>query len=396
MGPVATRTVQTRCTNWDAFGLVQIWEMLAHEDGRLSWEQVAAWNRMKSLCTFQAARLRNAALELASLWPPDASDAARLFQSVVLNMVGSLEEDATAAGVNANVLSRLTENVATARQQILHLMDQLQERQAEQQERQRDRIPGMPYGGLFASQRNELDKAARNVMQKADVDLAMAVADFRVSTPYLPPDSTKEEPGAAGDSGGSAGVAGFSGSTFPGVPSPPPPSIAHVPTPGVPPVSELTNERDEGGQPALTGSNASEGLHPSAGGPLATAHDPTSIGTAFTAQALSTPDVRTSPMIGPGGIIRPPQGTRPSDMTAPRPVPGRSSAPAGTSTGMMPPMVPPARSATGRSAVSPAKTRRRSSDSNDPWIPKGVPPVIEPVDDPITHDPGPGVIGIDR
>ena len=52
MGPVATRSVQTQCTNWDAYGLEQIWQMVEHEDGRISWDQVAAWNRMKSLCTF--------------------------------------------------------------------------------------------------------------------------------------------------------------------------------------------------------------------------------------------------------------------------------------------------------------------------------------------------------
>ena len=180
MGPVAARTVQTQCTNWNAYGLAQIWQMVEHEDGRISWDQVAAWNRMQSLCTFQAARLRNAALELANLWPPDGSDAARLFQAVVLNLASSLDEDAMAAGVNANALSRLTEKVATTRQEVAQLVDQLQARQAEQQERQRARIPGMPDGGLFDSQRTELDKAARRIMQEADVDAAVATAEFHI------------------------------------------------------------------------------------------------------------------------------------------------------------------------------------------------------------------------
>ena len=126
---------------------------------------------------------------------------------MVLNLASSLDEDAMAAGVNANALSRLTEKVATTRQEVAQLVDQLQARQAEQQERQRARIPGMPDGGLFDNQRTELDKAARRIMQEADVDAAMATADFRVSAPYLPPDATREETGAGSNSGGSAGVA---------------------------------------------------------------------------------------------------------------------------------------------------------------------------------------------
>ena len=36
-------------------------------------------------------------------------------------------------------------------------------------------------------------------------------------------------------------------------------------------------------------------------------------------------------------------------------------------------------------------------DPDDPWsVEHGVPPVLEPAEEPSFHDPGPGVIGIDR
>jgi hypothetical protein len=54
VGPVANRTVQTQCTNWNAYGLTHIWQMLEYETGRQSWDLVVAWNKMKGHCEHQA------------------------------------------------------------------------------------------------------------------------------------------------------------------------------------------------------------------------------------------------------------------------------------------------------------------------------------------------------
>jgi hypothetical protein len=41
--------------------------------------------------------------------------------------------------------------------------------------------------------------------------------------------------------------------------------------------------------------------------------------------------------------------------------------------------------------------RRANADPNDPWVVKqGGPAVLEPAPEPADHDPGPGVIGLDR
>jgi hypothetical protein len=49
-----------------------------------------------------------------------------------------------------------------------------------------------------------------------------------------------------------------------------------------------------------------------------------------------------------------------------------------------------------RGMDEPRRRGRKERDPYDPWaVDEGVPPVIEPGPEP-RHDPGPGVIGIDR
>ena len=51
----------------------------------------------------------------------------------------------------------------------------------------------------------------------------------------------------------------------------------------------------------------------------------------------------------------------------------------------------------GSYAVVAGGRRRRRSDPADPWpVPQGGPSILEAAQQPIEHDPGPGVIGIDR
>ena len=75
VGPRAQRHVQAQCTNWDLYGLTQIWQMVENENGHQSWDQVNAWNKMRSLCEHQATRLRDAASRLEAVWPTGRSEA---------------------------------------------------------------------------------------------------------------------------------------------------------------------------------------------------------------------------------------------------------------------------------------------------------------------------------
>jgi hypothetical protein len=119
-------------------------------------------------------------------------------------------------------------------------------------------------------------------------------------------------------------------------------------------------------------------------------------------------------VLAPGGTIGP-RASTPTAQTPSRTPTGHPSTSqvsgaasrAGTQ-GTMPmaPMVPPmsGRPGAGTSGLSPAgrpgRGKRRNTfhiDPDDPWsVPEGGPAVLEPLPEPTEHDPGPGVIGLDR
>lgn len=410
MGPVAARNVNTQCTNWEPYSLPQIWQMLEQETGQTSWAQVTAWGRMKSLCEVQARQLRTAADELAALWPPDKSEASRAYRNVVMILAKSLDDSANAAHANARALSALTSGISETRQKIASLVAQLKAREAEQAERERNRLPFWPDSGLIDVQRTELNRTARQIMHDADVIPATATADFRIPADYvglaIGPDAGKREPVAVGENNGDAGpFVGSASATRIPLPliTPPPPesAIPGMASRGLAPAVQdgndgRTGQRGEGtweGSPILGGAQQllSGGVAPSAPQPPTPAANASPWNPAFIRGG--------SAAVGPGGVI----GRGPVDPgNAPqsRSSSGVSSQPGAPS--VMPPMVAPpmGRMTSGHSGVSSAAIGRRGARTNDPrdqwFVQEGLPPVIEPRAEPTEHDPGPGVIGIDR
>jgi hypothetical protein len=410
MGPVAARAVNTQCTNWEPYSLPQIWQMLAQETGQTSWAQVTAWGRMKSLCQEQARQLRTAADELAALWPPEKSEASRAYRDVVMVLARSLDDSANAAHANARALSALTSGISETRQKIARLVEQLKAREAEQTARKRNRLPFLPDGGLIGVQRSELDRAARQVMHEADVIPATATADFRIPADYvgvaIGPDAGKRGPVAEGENNGDAGpFAGSASVTW--IPLPeimPPPRDSPIPGvafDGLDPVAQAGNDGQIGrhlegtwdGSPILDGAQH----HPSADVAASVPHPRTP---PATASPWNPADIRSgSAAVGPGGVIGlGPIGSGGAPQS--RPSSGVTSRPVASSA--MPSMVTPpmGRTTPGHTGVSGAAIGRRRLGTNDPrdqwFVQEGLPPVIEPRAEPTDHDPGPGVIGIDR
>jgi hypothetical protein len=102
---------------------------------------------------------------------------------------------------------------------------------------------------------------------------------------------------------------------------------------------------------------------------------------------------------------RPAPAVRAHGATPGAPTAAGTARPAGTAAMPLAPMIPPAgaRPAGGGGGVSPAGRsaipgrRRARPDPNDPWsVRQGGPAVLEPAPDPEHHDPGPGVIGLER
>jgi len=397
-GPTAPRTVHTQCMNWQPYTLPQIWQMLEHETGQTSWAQVTAWGRMKNLCEAQASQLRRALDELAALWPPEQSEASRAYRDVVLTMVQSLDDSANAAHANAKALSSLTIGISNTRQQIAHLVDELHTREAEQAQREQTRLPFWPDSGLIDTQRTELNREAQRVMEDADVIPATAAAEFRAPGRFgfsgiFPEQRTVFDPGAGSDAN-TPGVVRFGSVT-----SAPVPGGMSIPYPvfdAPPPTTANGGEfdREEPVPPVLSGT---EGSMPPPATIWLTPDPSPAAGTGRGGPgAVIYPGV-----IGPGGVINPPRSaaTEPSAIKRGSPAGTSRGAPSPSSSpGLIAPMAPPVghgNPSSGRSI--PIGGARRRVNGNEYWgVPQGRPGILEPPPEPPIHDPGPGVIGIDR
>ncbi len=179
-GGGAWRQVPTQCMNWHVYGLREIWHMLEPEDGRISRNQVQAWGLMRSLCEYQAHRLRDAWSSLADVWPPDGSRAATEFRGVVLAMARSLDESAAAAHENAKALSALTDGIADTRGKIADLVAEYNTIEAK---RRHPKVSAAAATELDR-QKAEIVEAARRTMRDADVIPATATEDFRIPPKY--------------------------------------------------------------------------------------------------------------------------------------------------------------------------------------------------------------------
>lgn len=391
--------------NWDQYRLAQIWEMVKNESTAVGERQAQAWTDTAELCEDQANQLERAAAQLAQTWVPTPGTAAEGFQQWLRRFTDSMRGSASAARTNSATISDITYQMAAAREKIARLMAQgNQYQQAEQTGTPRYTVPGrvpppaQPRGPNTPplGWRNTLDQQAREVMTHTEttvilqadrVQIPPKMADLgseRIDAP--PPIPAPTWPGqlvggqmfAHGESLASAAI------TAPMLPNDP----GHDPF-------------GEDSLPVLDGFNPG-----SLPGPVPTDHWPTpgSIRTTPIETVTGLVQTPAGPALAPGGMI----GVRqPSDS----PSSGQRSTTqphvTGTNTasrsGVMPPMVPPpvgARSGAGQSPIGGrggGVRRGKHHDPTDPWaVPEGGPAVLQPPTEPIEHDPGPGVIGLDR
>ena len=410
-------------TNWEQYGLADIWDMVKHEDGELSWRQVKAWWIMRELCDHHAKRLRVAAEDLAKRWPPERSPAASVFIQKLQSMAAVFTRAAEAATQNSMALRILTTSLWDTRSRVKALRETWRHYEHLEAERatvarryspvplpwmkDRDIIvmtqmdplrtmvnlagaPQFPFDW-----RQQLDKQARQLMTDSDrtaTDSRTTMRQPPVMEPRVDMAGTwppiRPGPPTRGSS------PHISIPTY----SPPPPRPGRSPwEDGV--LDGAGPSLGGGSQPTMSGGSHVPGLPPDVSG----------------SQAPASGGVMALP---PGGVIG--QRTSPTPgVLEPRPTGMRNPAP----TGFAPVASPIAggRAASGRSngfiappggviagrpngaatqppvAAGLGVRRRRQQDLDEPWtVHEGVAPVIEPKPEPTGHDPGPGVIGIDR
>ncbi|MEV4511843.1 hypothetical protein AB0K00_23095 [Dactylosporangium sp. NPDC049525] len=356
--------------------LPQLWQMVAADSPANTYLHLTTLRRQQAALETQRDRLRTLRDQLAEAWPPEKSEAATAFIQRVNDMIRAMSETANGAAEVRSRVTLIAEALDQARAELAPLVEQYQ-RTADQADQR-----------VGEQARKRLDEHARRILMAADAAVVEPAAGLNVVLPTykrisLPtavasPPVTTNGSSSGGASGGSASrsVTGFASPRFD------PPAVTIDPA-----------EDQEVLLAAGTADDVGHGVIP----PLAATAD----GARTLASAVSAPS------LGPGRILG----------AVPRPGPGVPNGPGtqmngvissasggvpfgGRASGITGSAVRPLGSAGGRQDTSSAQyasRRRASQDGQDElWtVPSGVSAVIEP---PATrpHDPGPGVLGIDR
>jgi hypothetical protein len=392
--------------DYSGITLDQMWESVSQPDNR-TWPQIAAWDTMAQVCAEQAEQLHRALIALMRTWPPLPGSAAEAFANEVQTLIGSMRRDSADATIIQPVLVDISSELEAAKLRIQALIDQ--QNHFLTVERARSKLGTPEFNTMDAPSRDlatqplpngwrqDLHDQGTAVMQIADSNLAVITTRM----PVLGGLQSKIDQAAGGGEGshtgggGTGNVQGVQIPTIGSVVRALPDDLNLRPTPVPSPVLA-------GGPQASAGSSDPLPVTLFGG---STSPSPDGSGTSSTRVVVPVDPVgrviglpNTSMGLTPGNSAT--AEALDTNVGADRTVNSRSATPSAM-------MTPPAgrggqtvtRSAVrpgGRAALWASQRRKKRADPADPWsVPEGVPPVIESVD-PVEHDPGPGVIGLDR
>lgn len=387
---------------YSQYSIPQLWASLQGEDNDGVWRTVNAWQQTAQAVDVHIGVLRQAREELIAAWPPQGSEAATSFVNYIDNLILSMDTTADRAASNYTALSHIVTGVVVAKQEMQPLYEAWK-----QANPAGDARLHAPTGSTPQSAIQQLVAKAWAVMEKADARITEAVATMEAPPRYEPIrgdidyTNSNDRAADAGANGASIG-AGY--------------STAYAQQPVIPaPVSV-------DGSATLTGTTTTLTSSPPSGSPT--------VPTATSGNSLPSRPSGQPPIIGalapvgsliPGNATLRPgaQGVAPRQLVAPGGTIGGTS-PAGT-TRAMPSTVtqrvmspggvigssqsgqsgqgarPGILSQPGVGGLRRDDEKRQRFDPDEPWLVKeGVPPVLEAPPEQARHDPGPGVIGIDR
>lgn len=388
-------------TNWSPYDVPQLAGIL-NDNLDTAWDQVFAWFNAQAMLDDASSTLAAARQGLADVWPPESSPAAQTFFKVVDDLTESMRQTSLASNTNASALANVLDNHVSTQSTIgqLHARWTMFQKLAYAD----------PSGVGPADQwRSSLNAEAQQHMAAAD-----AVIDEYAATLVVPPvisvptsydpgtvlPASDGTPASGGRSAGSAvtatsrsntpertqfGGRSLGGATAAGIVSVPVLTGGPAATRG-----GLATSTSTSGIPAVglpSGPSAASDIYHVVPGPIAI---PGGVGQPATGighgQAAGTVPLREGAV--PVDAARD-QGVLGADGTL-RPAPRRGNASnPSEAEGFMPPIM------SGAAAGGGERKRRTLAESI--WhVPTGGPAVIAPAYEPSVHDPGPGVIGIDR
>ncbi|GAA3457167.1 WXG100 family type VII secretion target [Dactylosporangium matsuzakiense] len=369
---------------YQSYRLPDLWKSLAAEDPDAGFTHVNTLNRLRTALEQQRDNLRTHRDRLTESWPPDHSEAAAAF---VARINGLLDVMTTTAAATSRITTGVDQTYAAlrdARRVLESLMTEFHKHPT---------APGLP----ITVGRPDLDREARQTLITTDATIVRATALIDTALPARMSsiDSGEDVGGARSGLAAAPVTAGGGGGRPPGSGS----QSAVLPVPVFNPPIPAHTGIDVGLEAVLTGNPAgptnsipspnfsgviggnpvtSRPSHPDTGRPVPFGLPPGSVISAPKPPAAETGQAGPGP-IGEAAPVRRP-GAAPAESTAGS---GLGSTPSGYRD---------------RSYQQYAERRRsrRTQSGNEQWpVAEGVPPVIEPPPA-RDHDPGPGVVGIDR
>ncbi|GAB2929624.1 hypothetical protein GCM10027280_16430 [Micromonospora polyrhachis] len=373
-GPVAPPW----CTNWDAYNLHALWQMVEGDNIETGRRQVSTWAAVESALVDQIARLRRYRQTTEVAWPATSSPAARTFLAELDELIANMSRSETAAGRNKHALNGIMDSLESAKKRLEPLLGQYQGKADDMMLRQLD------------GAEDEINRKARQIMADAEIAVSQHTESITLPPRYSPSREDLALPLPPGGGGSGPGGDG-GGSLVPPVPHHPP-----APLPGINPVLP-------DGQQWTPGGGTPGGSGPILGG----------VGGGTTPPTTGLPSVGGGASIGAGagvgiggglgsgssfgGGALPPGGMyAPASGAGGRGVGGAQAGgrAGGTSSGM------PGMAGMGAGGGRPGRNQS-GQDSNGRadlvWeVAEGVAPVTEAPRGERRHDLGPGVIGINR
>ena len=373
-------------TDWSGYDVPKLASFL-DEDLSAAWSQVRTWGQTYDLVSRHVEVLRRTRGALAAAWPPERSQAAQAFFSVLDELIASMDEMQGMAVTNGASLHGILTSLGDTKRTVDALHEQW---------KVVDAVESAKGEYYDPSSLDELNQQAQARMRTNDEAVIEYYPYLSVPTPYTPPHPRREK--TTGPMKGPDGPTPIGGKPSSGPTSRPP---------AIPPVAPLASSGTSTSGPTLSAapraSLQGESAVHSGRQDSSSARDwsQVSAGAGLLDPSNRSWFVETSSgrALRPGGVIGGPSAE-------PSVVPGqqgtRQESGAGASVQEEPGRgINPVGGVLGGPLASGIQGDRRSRVGRLPpeteWeVRTGVPPVLLPPPEPTKHDPGPGVIGIDR
>ncbi|GGM32642.1 hypothetical protein ACFFX1_05115 [Dactylosporangium sucinum] len=410
---------------YDRWRLPELYAMVANESDAAAVAHLQAWEQQHHLLVTQKQRLESLIAELENYWSPTRSEASLAFIDRLKQMVRTIDLASISAARIWGGLGHIADALNDTKRDLGELRAQYDDPTAAAKAFNKRALPQLPEN-LAPSQsvipgldklmtrehQERLDEKARAIMVSADQRVAEAT-----ETMGTMPELGRIDEGLRLNPGEPTSTASQSGSPY-----------RYVPTPTFEPPQPTSI-----GQPILA-----EGPSVASGPPTTPHIEPVQVplndGPNITSSFVVLPGSSRTPVESQAfrtGVLGEPPGqaamrgtpaktaASPSALPYPGVIGGGAPPPAGAqarhrgvrdgSAVLRPPRIREERSEGGgrsadggwfdRSFAQYAERRqdRQQSDQGTMWdVEEGVPPILEAPHLPAAHDPGPGVIGIDR